>query len=183
MAKVETIATVSPLQFGPLQAIFFEDARTVAEMQNWVASRRPIHFLGLATGPDAWGGASTVASLNITFPAATGWNERLRCRIVVPLETQTIQFGVRCTFTGTDEGQVRITVGVAAAVTLATFTTANSGSEQTGSVATSASGTGEIDVIIEINHTLGSLTTNFVRDVRVEEAINTVTSLADPQDT
>lgn len=183
MSKTAATCTLNPLGIGSPLGVFVEDFLLVLEMLIWAICFRPIVHVAMAVGPAGWA-TGTTSTLGITFPTASGFNERLRFMIVVPPETHDINVGARCfiSATPTQQGQVRFTVGAAAAVTLTTFTNGNNGTEQNASIATSSSGTGEIEVIVEINHNLGSATGNFLRDVRVEDQVITPTDLPDPED-
>lgn len=181
MSKASSVATISPLELGCPLGVFYEDWMDVCEMLNYVASYRPIVHVSQAVGPAGWA-TNAIQALAISFPTGSGWNERLRYRIIVPAETQNVIVGARCTFNGTDQGQVRFTVGAAAASTLTTFTNATNAAEHTATIATSSSGTGEIEVIVEINHTTGSLSTNFLRNVRTEDERILAANLPDPLD-
>ena len=183
MPKRSTIATMNPNQLVSAYGVYLEDARIVSEMQNWASAQRPVCHVAMSVGPATWAGGSELSTLGISFPAGSGFNERLRFRIEVAPEVQVISFGARAFMAAAgQEGQVRFTIGAAAAVTLTTFTSGTNGTEHTGTVATSSSGTGTLEVIIEINHSLGALTSNFLRDIRVEDAVIAEADLPDPAD-
>lgn len=61
-------------------------------------------------------------------------------------------------------------------------TITTNGSEQTNIVATSSSGTGTIEVVVEINHTVGASATNFLRGIRVEDERILAAAIANPAD-
>ncbi len=184
MTKTATAATLDVLSFNALREVYEDDWQSVVEMMNYIVCQRQQMHVSLACGPDGWN-TNSKRTLGLSFPAASGWNERLRFRIVVPPETQNIRFGARCFFSGdeTQAGQIRVTCGAAGPSSFSTFDDDNNTAYDTLTFATSSTGTGELDVIVEINHTLGSATDCYIRDFWCEEVVNTVTSLPDPADT
>lgn len=182
MAKTSALSTLSPLQIVAAYDVYFEDALEVLEMLHWSLCERAIVHFSACLGPDGFaGGVEKQAGARIVFPTTSGFATRLRWKIEVKPETVTVRVGVRCTFAALNGGDVRVTVGAAAAQTLS-FTSAGNATEQPLSFATSSTGTGTIEVVLEINHTTGSNAACFVRDVRIDEARLVVTALADPSD-
>ena len=182
MSKVGTVATIPPEYFGPDAEEFFEDARTVGEMLNWTAANRPVLHLALATGLEGWA-THAPTTLGWRFPTgAAGWVTRLITKIAVGVETTSIRVGVRCFMGAAQTGQVRVTIGASGAVAVGTFTAADNGGEKEVSVATSSSGTGELVVTLEINHTVGATTDSYVYAVRIEDEALDVATLPDPLD-
>jgi hypothetical protein len=182
MAKTTTLATMSPLEFTAGVPVYYEDAKAVLEMLNWAFSYRPETHFSLCTADANYGGASELQTLEVLFPNSSGWNHRLIAKIEVQADVQEIKVGARCWMDTGQEGQVRFTVGAAAATTLTTFTNSTNGTEHTATIATSSTGTGAIDVIIEINHTVGTGATSYLRDVRCENVRVAAANLADPPD-
>lgn len=182
MAKTTTTTTISPQQFSASYGVFFEDTRAVVEMSNWAFANRAHVHVSMATGDDGWSSGS-LQTLAIKFPTTSGWAQRLFFRIIIPAETLGITVGARCTMAvAGQEGQIRVTIGAAAPVVLPTFTFGTNAIEQSISIATATTGVSEVDVRIEINHTLGVLGTNIVRNLRVEEDFVAVASMPDPPD-
>lgn len=182
MAKTATIATASPLVYATGRDVLVEEAQLVGEMANWAACQRPVVHLSYATGPDAWDTSNAVRTIDLSLGASSGWTTRIRTRIYIAPETVAVLAGARCYCPASNECQVRITIGGAAAATLTTFTSSTNSTEHTTSIATSSTGTGWQEVTIETNHSTGSSTALYVRSLRIEDAIITVTALPDPSD-
>lgn len=181
MSKVATLATLSPRAFAPDVEVLEDDALVVLEMLNWAAAYRPVQHVSVCAAVAGYSALSALA-LGIELPTTSGWVERLRFLITVDAEAQTIELGARMYLAAANTAQVRITVGGAAASTLTTFTNATNGTEHTATVATSSSGTGELEVIVELNHTTGSASGCYLRDLRIGEGEITPASLPDPED-
>lgn len=185
MTKTSTVCTKSPDQFTAGYGVFEDDAQAVAEMLNWSVGERPVVHASMGCGPVNFAGGTEPMLGNAKFNTASGWNRRFIFKIVVAPEVKAIIVGARCFMSGTglaQQGQVRFTVGAAPATTLTTFTDLTNGSEHKASIATSSSGTGELIVVIEINHTVGSANDCFLRNYRTENDRIAATDLPDPPD-
>ena len=181
MTKTATLATRSPLEYATGVEVLYEDARDVGEMLNWAAGQVPATHLALAGGPEGWGAGPAAPALSLSFSSSSGWQTRLKFRVVLHDDVQSIVVGVRCTMTAGQTGVVRVTAGGAPAALVGTYTTATNGSEQSVTIATSSCGVGMIEIHIEANHTVGS-GAGYIRTVRVEEATIAAAALPDPPD-
>lgn len=178
MAKTATTSTLPPELFALGREVFFEDARAVCEMLNFALTTRPLAHVSLACGDDLWGGAGTIQTLKIKFLSSAGWQERLRFRIKVPVETVEVRVSARCWVELTaNTVQVRVTVGAAAAVTMTNFTLATNGAQHTNVITLAA--TGYQDVLVELNHSVGSCD-SFLRAFSLEEVPLVASTLASP---
>jgi hypothetical protein len=167
--------------FRPEGEVFGEDLQLVHEFQNYAFEQTP--SMHLSTD---FRGVGAGAVGRVEFATGSSWIERRRTRIRIAAEVVNLELGAMADFAAGQEGQVRITVGAAAAVTLPTFDNTNSGAtpvEQTATVATSSSGTGKVDVIVEIKHSLGSATGNYLVTLRINDEIILAANLPDPSDT
>lgn len=182
MTKTSTISTRSADGFRPLGEVIVEDAQAVAEQLNWSAGNRPVTHAALAVGPVGWGDALTLGTLSLKFPASSGWNRCLVFKIIVSADTQSITVGAQC-YVSAGTCDLRVTIGSSAATSVGSFTSSDNGTEKTCSIATSSSGTGELTVTVERNHSSGSATDCYVRNFRVEDAPIAATDLPDPVDT
>lgn len=183
MAKTANITTLSTLQFVPYAyQVFREDWLVIAEFMNWVACNRQQVHVSTACGETGWGGTGSPRTLRIMYPAVSTLIDAFYFKIVVPPETVTIACGAQMFMSGGQTGTAVFTVGGASPLTI-TRANGDNGIEGTGNVSTSSSGTGELDVRVQIQHTVGSAADCFLYSIRVEEAVIVATSLPGPADT
>lgn len=168
MARSQALTTLNPAQIGIGAEVFYEDALAISKLVNWVGGRRPQVHLSACVAPAGWGGGSEIGTAWIKFRGtATGFVEVLRFNIYINPDTVNVLVGARCFFAAAETGDVKFTIGGTS--TTISFTNANNGTEKTGSLATSATGTGWQLCTVEIDQTAGAATTNYLRDVRVED--------------
>ncbi len=164
MAKTQTSATLSPYALAMGNGIYEEDAQAVVEMLNHAYGYNPNTHVCVISGGQSWDGNSGTAGENdpathdVEFPTASGWTETYRFSIWIDPDDVTLTVEATCAFnavSGTNNGEVRFSVGGASggsAITLNSFT-ANTESTDSDTVAVSVTGTGVQLVIVEINRT------------------------------
>lgn len=181
MSKVAALTSLSPLAFAANVEVLEAEARAVLEQLNWAAGERPVVHFALGCGPAGYSSGAQ-ALLNLLFPTASGYAERLHVPIILADDAVATVVGVRCYVSGSDQCLVRVTVGAAVPVVLTTFTAATNDDMHTATIYTNNSGTGEIAVTIEGNHSSGSADDCFIRMVRCQTTRIDALSLFDPQD-
>ena len=166
MAKTGTIATISPTaSFGMAQAILEEDVQAVIEQQNWSAGQIPIVHRSGPIGED--------------FRATGSAHQVREGMLYIHPETVTIQCGAECTMAAGETATITITINAQVA-TINTFTNAKNGTEQSSTLATSATGTGWQDWQIAIELTSGSAGNSTCDRARIQDAVVAATALSDP---
>lgn len=151
------------------QSITAEDARAVCEMLNYAYGYEPEVYLNLVVSVPAWGSSlQEIATHSIGFQAASGggYSQRFRFYVWIDPDVVTINVGATCAFAAANTGRIRFTIGAANVVVNFTSLTVT---EQTGSIATSSTGTGWKLVTIEVDHQTGA-SGNQVLDLRIEGA-------------
>lgn len=160
MAKVQSSAAVSlpPERLGAPQGVFDADAQDVAETQNLASGYSLTHaFANLVTADAGWGGSGNeVATHTILCNASSGYSERYRGQIYIDPDAASVSFRTVGTCPAANTFRVRIAVG-ATNIVLATHT-AGATTTSTGTLATSATGTGLVAVTVELDHLTGSST-------------------------
>lgn len=176
MAKTQAIITRAAVSIAIGTPVDFEAARDAIRQLNWSFGRRPrVHF-ALTVAPANWAGGA-MNTLQLTFPSSnTGYQRRLRTRVKIPQDTINVTVGVRWLLTGTDTGNVRVTVGGANTVFAANA--GNSGAEQTASLSAGTIGFGWVTATIEVQRLLGSAAASLY-NCRVQDQSIT-SSLFDP---
>ena len=171
MAKTQQSSTVSPYLYSTGNRIYAEDGRLVSRMLNYAAAQNPTVHFSFYCGP---GGTGRLGTFSIEFGlVAAGWEKKFETRTWIDPDIANVEVGAVCSFTGTDTGEVRFTVGGGSATL--SFATSDTG-EKTATIATSVTGTGQQTVTIEVRRTLGSATAN-LSWVRLEDTVQT--TLAD----
>lgn len=162
MSKTSALST-QPVGLYVIGAqVFAEDVRATLEQLNWSHGER------VCTGLFADGAGDTL-------PSTSGWTEVRRAVVYVDPDAATIDVTSTVTLTAANTASVRVTIG-AGSVTSAH---AASGSV-TGSVATSTTGTGWLDLLVEINHTAGAATSDRVTFVGAQLARIDASAMPDP---
>lgn len=162
MSKVSTVST-QPVGLYVIGAqVFAEDVRGVIEQLNWSHGERVCTSLFADGAGD-------------TLPVSAGWTEVRRAVIYVDPDAATIDVTSTATLTAANTASVRVTIG-AGSVTNAHAATGS----VTGSVATSTTGTGWVDLLVEINHTAGSATADRVAFVGAQLARIDASAMPDP---
>jgi len=170
MAKTQTIATVNPLRFATGSGVYFEDLQTVAQQLNWAYGNCHESHVSVQCGADGWGSnTNEVATHGVTFKSSSGLVEKYQFRIRIDPDTVSVLIGAECFMTGSDVGDVKITVGSTSG-TLSTFNVAANGTEKTTTLATSSTGTGWQTCKVELNHTTGSSAVEELRFFRVQDS-------------
>lgn len=181
MTKTAATTTVPPEYFSVGMDVLSEDALEVIEQLNWSACKRPVVHVSTNVGSDDYAGANEVGTLRLMFPTTSGWATCLVFKIVVEPEVASILVGARC-YVSAGTCSLRVTIGASAATSIGSFTSADNGSEKTCTINTSSSGTGELTVTIERNHSSGSAADCYIRNLRVEDNEIAATDLPDPAD-
>jgi len=170
MAKTQTSATVNPLRFATGSGVYYEDFVLVAEMLNHIYGNCHESHISIQCGADGWGSnTNEIATHGVTFKTTSGLVEKYMFRIRIDPDTVNVLVGAECFMTGSDVGDVKITVGGTSA-TLSTFNVAANGTEKTSTLATSSTGTGWQTCTVELNHTTGSSAVEELRFFRVQDS-------------
>lgn len=178
MAKTQTLSTRPAYELATGQVIYFDDLVEAIEMANYAFGNLTEAHWNFVTDGNGWGFASSgLGTHGLVFPTSSGWIERYKFEIEIDADVDQIKVEATCRFTGTDNGEVRITVGGAIA-TLNTFT-AGATSTVSATLNTSSTGTGRQTVTIEINHTTGTANDCFMTHTRGED-LPVTSSLPDP---
>lgn len=182
MAKTQTQATLSPLQLTTGREIYLEDARTVAEQQNYTFGYSVATYFSLVTAAAGWQdtGDQALETHETYFPASASFSTYYTVPIFINADVDQVQFGGECTVAATNTCQIRITVGGAAPQTV-DFTNANNGTEKTADFVTSSTGTGWQTVTLELARSVGASATNQLKALRLEAQVIT-TGLPSPPD-
>lgn len=181
MAKTTTASTLSPLVFVPGKDVFSEHQREVHEMQNFVVCRRPVTYLNVNGLPYEIF-VNPRANRHIFSAALNTWLEVIRTHARVSADVQTFRCSARCQFAAAETGEVRFTVG-ASSVVLAVTSADNGSRVLSTTLATSATGTGLLTVLVEIRRTAGASTLNYARNLRLQSGVIAAASLPDPANT
>jgi len=162
MAKFSNVSTTALGSIVIGAPVMLDDFRAAFEQLNWSHGER------VCTSIFADGAGDTL-------PVSSGWTEVRRARVYVDTEAITIDVTSTVTLTAANTASVRVTIG-AGAVTNAHAATGS----VTGSVATGTTGTGWVDLLVEINHTAGAATADRVMFVGAQHARINASAMPDP---
>jgi hypothetical protein len=162
MAKFSNVANV-PLGTIVLGApIMLDDFRAAIEQLNWSHGERVCTSLfGDGAGD--------------TLPVSSGWTEVRRARVYVDTDAANIDVTSAVALSALNTASVRVTIGAGAVTNAHTAT-----GSVTGSVATSTTGTGWLDLLVEINHTAGSASADRVTFCGAQLARINASAMPDP---
>lgn len=181
MTKAAAQSSLSPRVFGVGGEILAEDLVEVLEQLNWSFRERNRLHLSENLAADGWGSSGSEIGIGRNaYPVGATWEELRRYQIRVRSEPAALQIGVRTELATGETGYTRVTVG--ATSTTITTTDADNGSEVTANLSTAATGTGKLLVTVE-GRTDGPSTTNYLRNLRLEDVLLAVASLPDPDNT
>jgi hypothetical protein len=162
VAKTSTLST-QPVGLYVIGAqVFGEDVRGVIEQLNWSHGERVCTSLFADGAGD-------------TLPVSAGWTEVRRARVYVDSDAASIDVTSATGLTAANNASVRVTIG-AGSVTHAHVVSGTI----TSSVATATTGTGWVDLLVEINHTAGSATADRVTFVGAQHARIDASAMPDP---
>jgi len=177
MAKTATEGTLSPRRLGVGGVILAGDTKTVIEAMNLTAAESHRVHVSLISGPPNWDGGAEPAGQGVEFNTSSGYRTEYTWKIYVSEDTQRVLVGALCAFSGSNEGHVRFTVG--STNTVLNFTSATT-TEQTDTLLTSATGTGELTCTLETDHDVGTDSGQELVSWRVQSQILTAGVLPDP---
>lgn len=162
MSKTSTVSTapVGALVIGA--QVFAEDLRAIVEQLNWSHGERVCTSLFADGAGD-------------TLPVSSGWTEVRRARVYVDTDAASIDVTSTVALTAANTASVRVTIGAGAVTNAHTAT-----GSVTGSVATSTTGTGWLDLLVEINHTAGSAASDRVSFIGAQLARINASAMPDP---
>lgn len=182
MAKAATIGTVSPAQFGPGMPIYEGPAQAVAEALNYAASKVPNVLFNFGCQVAAWGSSGNeIATHNLKIQTTSGDVDVYEGHVYVDPDCQVITWYSTIKIpTGSNTVTAKLTLGSSSATN--THTNANTGVEQSSTLATSSTGTGKKAFKITFNHTVGSAADCSVVSVSAEENTIAATDLPSPGD-
>ncbi len=172
MVATKESSTISPYLYSTGQRIYAEGGELVSKMLNYAAGDNPVCHFSFYCGEST---STRMDTFDVQFDTmAASWVEVFQTRIWIDEDTEDVEIGAECTMDLADVGEVRFSVGSTSATL--SFTSATT-TEQTTTVATSATGTGQQTVRIEIRKTAG-MGTSRLRWVRLEDQVRA--TLASP---
>lgn len=182
MAVIANPSTLNPWRIAVGVPITDEDQQEAEELLNHAAGEGiATTHASCVTGASGWGtSGNEVVAHGVTFPTGGGFTPRYEFRIWVDDDAQEIDARTVCDMPVGNTGDVRVTIGAAAAVVNSHAAAVTSTQDST--VATSSSGTGELAVTVEIDHTLGSAADCELRRMRVRNATIAAANLPAPVD-
>lgn len=167
MAKTLTATTRAPLSLAVGRGVYAEDLQEIAAQLNWTHDHIGVTHVAVTTDIAGWGSSGNeVMTHGTVFDTTSGLVEQYRFRIKVDPDVTTITFGAECYFTAGDGGDVKLAVGASSATL--SFTSSDNGTEKSTTLATSATGTGKLTCVVELNHTTGSTADQRLCNFRVE---------------
>lgn len=158
MTAASNASDLSAYYFALGQGIYAEDLAELAEQLNYSGAKNPICLAGCASGDAGWGSSTNEVETHAATSGATlvTW---YTFQVDVPADAQDVDVYGRMIVPAGDVHTMDITVGGASAVTL-TFDNSGGGAaasiEDTGTVATSSTGTALQTVTIETQRSSGS---------------------------
>ncbi len=166
MSKLATKSVINPATVGLGAPVIYDAIVATIEQLNWSFSQRPsMLFTWCAKGGDA----GSPALCPIVFDDNTVlFLERLRTRIYVNEDAQEILIGVRAFMDSGDSGDVKVTVG-GADHEFSFDDTATT--ESTYVLSTEDTGTGWMDLIVELRMDEGFSTEGLLLGVRAQERL------------
>lgn len=162
MAKTSALSTQAVGLYVIGAQVFAEDVRGVIEQLNWSHGERVCTSLFADGAGD-------------TLPVSAGWTEVRRASVYVDPDAASVDVTSTVTLTAANTASVRVTIG-AGNVTHAHVVSG----DITASVATSTTGTGWLDLLVEINHTAGSASSDRVNFVGAQLARINASAMPDP---
>ena len=179
MSKPSAMATISPISLGVGAEVLADDLVDVIGQLNWSFQNRPRLHISAVVGANDWAAGGEVGTARIMIPASSSFGATaLMFRIRVRPEVEEIEIGARTWFdpATSDAGEVEFTVGAAVATLVGDHS--QNADEIAQTITTATSGTGSLLCSIRLRRTAGSSTTNFLRNIRVEDL--PVATLPDP---
>ena len=185
MAKTATASVLRPLIFVPRLPVMAEHLRGVVEQQNFSVARRPVVYVnvnGLVRNGAVFGGFAgdaPVANQHQFSAAIDTWLEVIRAHARISADVQSIRCTARCYFASGHTGEIRFTVGADNVVV--PVDDSDNGARVEGTLNTADTGTGLVDVSIELRRTGTTPTiTNYAINLRIQSAVIAATDLPDP---
>lgn len=180
MAKTNTAADLTPFVFVPALPVLSEHQREIHELQNFAVARRPPVYMNLNGSPFHGLALAAPAGDWLYFGSSIGtYATVIRGHARINPEVQSLRVSARCYFFAGSAGEVRFEIG--ATNTVLTVTDADNGDRVTGTLLTSATGTGLVTIRIDIRATVNGLSsTNYVNNLRVQSEVIAAADLPDP---
>lgn len=156
MAKTQAATTIPPEVFSVSNGIYEEDLLDAVELHNLAgfAVGLCVRLAGQVSGFDGWGtSANEVQTHRVAFATGTGYVTWYSGRCYVDPDVAQLSFRTEVTMPAANTGRVRLTVGAGNVVNTHS---AGATTVTTGTLATSATGTGMQTWTLEIEHQTGS---------------------------